>query len=167
MSNTLIIGTLALIVSGFVTACSGTARVGTETVDSRYTSGGGEWSRGGGITVVARVFEKGGATVVCGAWTSDRQSALTTDLNDDVIAAASVFVGTTRLVQNLGFMARTAYSDNISGFQANCVASTTPWREEFAATAPRIRFPRMEFLIDDESDTSVRFRETARPAIIR
>jgi len=167
MSKTLIIGTLALILAGVMSACSGQARVGTETIDSRYATGGGEWSRGGGITAVARVFEKGGATVVCGAWATDRQSALTIELNDDVIAAASVFAGDTRLVQNLGFMARTAYSENISGAQANCVASTEPWREDFASTALRIRFPRMEFLVDEESDTSVRFREAARPAIIR
>lgn len=158
---------LTLVALGLAVACSGSAGVGVEAVDARYASGGGEWSSGGGITAVARVFERGGVTVVCGAWTTDRQSALSALLNEDVIAAASVYVGETRVAQNLGFMARTAYSGNIAGAQANCLASPKRWSQAFATTAPRFRFPRMVFMLDEESGTSVRFRETERPAIIR
>ena len=152
---------------GLAVSCTSSIRVGSEAVDARYATGGGEWSSGGGITAVARVFERGGATVVCGAWTTDRQSVLSTQLNEDVIASASVYAGETRVAQNLAFMARTAYSDNIAGAQANCVASPKPWNEAYATVALRFRFPQMEFILDEEGGTSVRFRETLRPTIIR
>lgn len=158
---------LAILVLGLTAACSGLARVGTETVDARYTTGGGEWDSGGGVTVAARVFEREGTTIVCGAWTTDRQSVLTTELNDDVIAVASVYIGETRVMQNLGFMARVANSASVAGAQANCVASAKPWLREFAKESVRLRFPRMVFQLDEEGGTSVRFRETARPSVVR
>jgi len=148
-------------------ACTGSARLGTETVDLRYATGGGEWNSGGGITAVVRVFESDGATIVCGAWTSDNRSIETSDLNEDVIGAASVFAGKTRLVQNLSFMAAAAYSENIAGTQARCIDSMKPWREEFSAAPPRLSFPRMVFFLDEEGGGSVRFREVVRAALIR
>jgi hypothetical protein len=78
-------------------------------------TGGGEWNTGGGVTVVARVFERNGATVVCGAWTTDRQSVLTINLNYNVMETGSVYLGRTRVVQNLGFMARAPYAGRLFG----------------------------------------------------
>jgi hypothetical protein len=153
---------VAIVVLGLAVACTAAAPVGTETVDARYVAGGGTWNTGGGITAAVRAFEQDAATIICGAWTTDRQSALSTQLNENVISAASVYIGDTRVVQNLAFMARTAHSGDLAGAQANCIVSPTPWRETFANTAPRIRFPRMEFKLDDESLISVRFRETLR-----
>lgn len=162
MARVLIIAAL-----GLVAACSGFARVGADFIDQRYATGGGEWSGGGGITAVVRVFERGGVTVVCGAWTTDRQSVLTMNLNSDVIQAGSVYVGKTRVAQNLGFMAEFAYSENIAGAQANCVASTAPWQAAFAAATPHFRFPQMVFLIDSNGGNREAFRQTERPGIIR
>jgi hypothetical protein len=162
VSRVLIIAAL-----GLMAACTRFAYVDIDTIGPGYTTGGGEWGGGGGITAVVRVYERGGVTVVCGAWTTDRQSVLTVELNEQVVAAASVYIGKTRVAQNLGFMARLAYSDNIAGAQADCVASTVPWQAAFTAAAPHFRFPQMVFQTDSTSGNREIFRQTERPGIIR
>ncbi len=162
----------ALALGLLVAACTPYVSVGTDTVAPGYVTGGGEWNSGGGITVVARAFERGGATVVCGVWTTDRQSVLTIHLNEDVMEAASVFIGNKRVVHGLRFMARVPYSGNISGAQANCVASSVPWRAEFAEKGPRLRFPRIAYPPDGGDEEtggggdSLTFRQTPRPSIV-
>ena len=154
-------------------ACTRFTDVGTDTIGPGYATGGGEWNSGGGITAVARAFERDGATVVCGAWATDWQSGLSANLNYGVMETGSVYIGRTRIVQNLVFMARVPYSDNISGAQANCVASSVPWRAEFAENGPHLRFPRVAYPPDGEPETGggggspLIFRETARSEIIR
>ncbi len=155
-----------------VVACTRYADVGTDTVGPGYATGGGEWNSGGGITAVARAFERGGATVVCGAWATDRQSVLSANRNHDVMETGSVYISRIRIVQNLGFMARVPYSDNISGEQANCVASSVPWSVEFAGKGPRLRFPRVAYPAGGGDEVhggggdSLIFRQTERPEII-
>ena len=171
MFRALICGAL---LSGLVAGgCTRHTSVGTDTVGPGYVTGGGEWNSGGGITAVVRAFERGGATVVCGAWATDRQSVLSINRNEDAMEIGSVYAGNTRLVMNLAFMARVPYADNISGTQANCVASPVPWRAEFAAQEPRLRFPRLAFPADGGDEVNAGgggaliFRETARPDIVR
>lgn len=107
----------ALVLGLVAGGCTRHAGVGTDTVGPGYVTGGGEWNSGGGVTAVVRIFERGGVTVVCGAWTTDRQSVLSINQNDDAIEAGSVYAGKTRLAMNLAFMARVPYADNISGAQ--------------------------------------------------
>ena len=153
-------------------ACTGYPIVGSESVVSEYVTGGGAWNTGGGISAVVRAFPRDGATVVCGAWATDRQSTLTVELNGEVMQTASVHLGGERLVQGLGFMRRVTYADNISGAQANCVVSKVPWQESFANTEPVFRFPRMVFPDDGDfgwgmigSRNDRVFRQTERPDI--
>ncbi len=171
MCRALISGALVLgLVAG---GCTRQPSVGTDTVGPGYVTGGGKWNSGGGVTVVVRIFERGGVTVVCGAWTTDQQSVLSINRNTDVIETGSIYAGNTRLVMNLGFMARVPYADNITGAQAECVASTVPWRPIFAEKGPRVRFPRMAFPGgggDEESGgggSPLIFRQTVRPDIVR
>ena len=155
---------VALALAGCTTATP----VGTDPIDSRYSVGGGEWNSGGGITIVARAFERNGVAVICGAWTMDRQSGMTSELNNDVLAAGSVFLDGDRAVQNLSFMRRVPYSDNIAGEQANCVATGLSWKADYTASPARVRLPRMVFEgLDREMGEFVKFRETRRAAIIR
>ncbi len=154
-------------------ACGRYEAAGFDTVGPGYAVGGGGWNTGGGITAVARVLEREGRAVVCGAWTTDRQSVLSVPLNRDVMQAASVYAGGTRLVQNLEFMTHVPEAESLAGDEARCVTSSKPWRPAFAETEPRLRFPRMAFPEgggDDEmggsGDTTV-FRETARPDLTR
>lgn len=155
---------VALALAGCTTATP----VGTDPIDSRYSVGGGEWNSGGGITIVARAFERNGVAVICGAWTMDRQSGMTSELNNDVLAAGSVFLDGDRAVQNLSFMRRVPYSDNIAGEQANCVATGLSWKADYTTSPARVRLPRMVFEgLDAEMGEFVKFRETRRTAIIR
>ncbi len=147
--------------------CATVPSVGTDPIDSRYSVGGGEWSSGGGITIVARAFERNGVTVICGAWTTDRQSALSTLWNDAVLEAGSIFLDGDRAVTNLSFMRLVRYSDNIAGEQANCVASGRPWKADYAAAPARVRIPRMAFGRGGRRANRVVFRETQRAEIIR
>ncbi len=147
--------------------CATAASVGTDTIDPRYSVGGGQWDSGGGITIAARAFERNGVTVICGAWTMDRQSALSTLWNDDVLEAGSVFLDGDRAVTNLSFMRLVRYSDNIAGEQANCVAAGLPWKADYDAAPARVRIPRMAFPLDADTGNSVVFRETQRAEIIR
>ncbi len=147
--------------------CATAASVGTDMIDLRYSVGGGEWDSGGGITIAARAFERNGVTVICGAWTMDRQSVMTSELNDEVLGAGSVFLDGDRAVQNLSFMRLVRYSDNIAGEQANCVAAGLPWKADYAAAPARVRMPRMAFVLGRKPANRVVFRETQRAKIIR
>ncbi len=147
--------------------CANVTSVGTDPIDPRYSVGGGEWNSGGGITIVARAFERNGVTVICGAWTMDRQSGLTRDYNDDVLEAGSVFLDGDRAVQNLSFMRLVPYSDNIAGEQANCLAAGLPWKVNYAVVPARVRMPRMSFTMGDLPENFLVFRETQRVGIIR
>ena len=154
--------------AGLVLAgCATVTSVGTDPIDLRYSVGGGEWDSGGGITIVARAFERNGDAVVCGAWTMDRQSVVSSELNGDVLEAGSVFLDGDRAVQNLSFMRLVPYSDNIADEQANCVATGRPWKADYATTSARVRMPRMVFPLDAITGDFVVFRETRRAEIIR
>ena len=119
--------------------------VGTDRIGTGYTTGGGAWDSGGGITVVARAVERDGVTAVCGAWMTDRQSALSVNFNEDVLQAGSAFAGEQRLVNGLAFMRRTDFRDDLSGQTANCVATSLPWQASFGAEPLDLRFPRVSF----------------------
>lgn len=166
MRIVLLITTLALAAAG----CARHAEVGTATVGPDYVAGGGEWNTGGGITTAVRVFEQDGATMVCGAWATDRQSVMSAGKNDGVIEAASVYAGGKRLVHNLSFMPRASGAGNLAGAQANCVRSSVPWRAEFAQGEPRVRIPRIVHAeVADEGGgggSMLIFRETRRPDIV-
>ncbi len=159
---------LVLCAAGLaLVGCATVTSVGTDPIDSRYSVGGGEWSSGGGITIAARAFERNGVTVICGAWTMDRQSVMTSELNDAVLEAGSVFLDGDRAVQNLSFMRLVRYSDNIAGEQANCVAVGLPWKADYDAAPARVRIPRMAFAQGDLPENFLVFRETPRAEIIR
>ncbi len=159
---------LAACAAGVVlVGCATATSVGTDPIDPRYSLGGGQWDSGGGITIVARAFERNGVTVVCGAWTMDRQSVVSSDFNGNVMEAGSVFLDGDRAVQNLSFMRQLPYSDNIAGKQANCVASSLAWKADYATAPARIRMPRMTFVLGRKSANRVLFRETQRAEIIR
>jgi hypothetical protein len=163
----------ALVLGLVAGGCAPHVSVGADPVGPGYVSGGGEWNSGGGVTVVVRIFERGGTTVVCGAWATDQQSVLSINRNTDAIQVGSIYAGNTRLVQNLSFMAHVPYSINITGAQAECVASTVPWRAEFAETGPRVRFPRLAFpggggdMDSGGGGSPLVFRQTPRPDIVR
>ncbi len=97
----------------------------------------------------------------------DRQSVMTSELNDAVLEAGSVFLDGDRAVQNLSFMRPVPYSDNIAGEQANCVAAGLPWKADYDAAPARVRIPRMAFTLDLRPVNRVVFRETQRAEIIR
>lgn len=149
-----------------LSACTQYAVVGPDRLGPGYVTGGGEWNSGGGITVAVRALERNGVTVICGAWTTDRQSALSSYLNENVIEAGSVTLGGKRAVLNLGFMPRVAYGADITGAPARCVASPLPWQAAFDAAAPVVRLPRMRFVIDADSGDTVSFRPGPRAAIL-
>jgi hypothetical protein len=149
--------------------CATHVDAGFDQVGPGYSTWGGNWNTGGGISAVVRVFERNGGTVVCGAWATDPQSVLSTTLNEDVMEAASAFMGRARLVQGLGFMQRVPYADDITGAQARCVLSKVPWQAEFANVVPILRFPRYAILEDVGEfgfPRYVIFRQTDRVPIV-
>lgn len=149
--------------------CTTPVDAGFDRVGPGYSTWGGQWNTGGGISAVVRVLERNGETVVCGAWATDRQSVLSQNLNEDVMQAASAFMGRTRLVQGLGFMQRVPYSDDITGAQARCVLSRVSWQAEFGSVVPILRFPRYAIL-DDVGEFGfanyVVFRQTDRVPVV-
>jgi len=157
---------LVLVLALGAVACTRFADVGADRVGTGYVTGGGEWSSGGGITIAARAFERNGETVICGAWATDPQSALTANLNDDVLAAGSVYLGRTRAAHDLGFMARVGYRPDLTGARANCIAAGLPWRPEYAETGPLVRLPDMSFPVSRLPKHLVTFRQAARPEAV-
>jgi len=147
-------------------ACTQHAEVDSDRLGPGYVTGGGEWSSGGGITVAVRALERDGVTVICGAWTTDQQSALSANLNESVMDAGSIDLGGKQVVQNLGFMPRHPYGRDLTGASSRCVASKLSWQPEFAAAEPVIRLPRISFSLSRLKRKSVTFRPSARPAIL-
>lgn len=172
---------VVLILLFFVAGCAaGPDPAGTDVIAPGYSTGGGEWNSGGGITAVARIFGRDGRTIVCGAWMADQQSALSVRYNEDVVAAASLFAGDTRIIRNFGFMRRLPYADNLTGQLANCVFPGLPWTEQLSDAPVRMRFPRQSFGggfgggfgvgfggVGLGSGGRVTFRETPRPDPVR
>ena len=165
-----------LLLAAVTAACAVAfpASTGTDTVGPGYVTGGGTWNTGGGISAVARVYGRDGATVVCGAWATDRQSGQSYLLNEQVMQAASAFLAGERLVHGLSFMARVPWAENIAGAQANCVASPVAWQPGFSEAEPVLRFPRMAFPEDGEPEegafggrNNTIFRQTPRAEIVR
>jgi len=158
-------------------------QTGSDMIGPGYAVGGGEWSSGGGITAVARVFGEDGQTIVCGAWMTDKQSALSAYYNEDVMQGAAVFAGDTRVIRNLIFMPRVPYQENLTGTPAGCTVSDVPWSPALAQVPTRLRFPRMTFsggsgigigvgigiggIGGGFSGDTVSFRETPRPNPLR
>ncbi|MDH3668173.1 MAG: hypothetical protein OEN23_14690 [Paracoccaceae bacterium] len=137
---------LLLLAVALLAGCApGLEPAGTDTIAPGYAVGGGEWDSGGGITAVARIFERDGQTIVCGAWMTDRQSALSTLYNEDIIAAGSIFAGRVPIAHNLWFMRRLPYSENLSGQPANCAYAGLRWTAALSTAPVRIRFPRLSF----------------------
>ncbi|MEM7743484.1 MAG: hypothetical protein AAF409_07215 [Pseudomonadota bacterium] len=146
--------------------------VGGDLIGPQYAVGGGEWSSGGGITAVAHVVDRAGRAAVCGAWMTDRQSALSSQYNEDVMQAAAVFADGTRLVSNLSFMRRLQWRQDLTGQSANCVETGFPYSADLAAQPLALRFPRLSFGdrrgvgtagIGLFSGDGVSFREGPRP----
>lgn len=160
---------LALGLSAFaIAACATAVPVGGESVDSRYVTGGGTWDTGGGITVAVRAFERDGVTVVCGVWTTDRQSTQSIELNRWVVETGAVEIAGDRVLQNLIVFNRIPYSGDITGEPANCVTASKPWKAAYADADPVIRFPRLAFATDDIAPSNtVIFRPGGRDRIIR
>ncbi len=162
MIRILSLAALCLTLAG----CERHALVGPDTVGPGYVTGGGTWDSGGGITVAARALERNGATVLCGAWATDRQSVLSVMLNEQVIAAGRLALGGRPAVRDLGFMPRIRDIGRLAGAPAMCVASPLPWRPEYAA-GPEIRLPTMNFAFGSDRPQVVRFRPGPRPLLAR
>jgi hypothetical protein len=103
--------------------------------------------------------------VICGAWTTDQQSALSIYLNDDVMEAGAVSLGGRMAVRNLGFMQRHQWRPDLTGASANCVASKLAWNPGFVATPPEVRLPRMTFVVNQDNIDTVTFRPGPRPSL--
>ncbi|MBK0399920.1 hypothetical protein H0I76_12030 [Limibaculum sp. M0105] len=116
-----------------------------EVITRDFAVGGGEWSSGGGITAVGKVVDRQGEVVACGAWTTDRQSALSILRNEDVIRAGALFVGGRRVVGNLGFMLRYEESARLLGRPASCVRTGLRWDPGYGTAETAFRFPRLTF----------------------
>ena len=165
---------VAVLVLGLAAACATYAPASFDTVGPAYVTGGGIWNTGGGISAVVRVKQQDGATLVCGAWATDRQSTLSIEYNEQVMQAASVFIAGRRLAHGLGFMQRVRGADNISGAEARCVVSGLPWQPDFATAEPELRFPLMAWRENGDrgpfgfaSGYRVVFRQTPRADIAR
>lgn len=156
---------LPLVLAG----CAAGTPIESTSIDAQYQTGGGVWNSGGGITFAFTVFERNGGAAVCGAWTMDRQSVVTSELNRPVVEVASVVIGGDRLIQNLWFMRQVPYSDNITGQQANCVLSDRPWKAAYDGLSPEVRIPRLTIVqdFDPGSVSKVTFRQSHRPDIVR
>lgn len=156
---------ISLAIALALGACAQHASVDADSVGPGYVTAGGDWNSGGGISVAVRAKEHNGITVICGAWTTDRQSALSIYLNDDVMEAGAVSLGGRTAVRNLGFMQRHRWSTDLTGASANCVASGLAWQAGIADAAPQVHLPRMTFVINQDNVDTVTFRPGPRPSL--
>lgn len=164
-------GPLTVAALSLMTACAALQYqpAGYDTITQAYSVDGGQWDTGNGITTVTRIFERDGATIVCGAWVADFGLGPSYGHNDEVMEAASVYAGGTRLVQDLGFMPELAKSRDVTGEQARCVRSAVPWQADFAQTGPDVTFAPIQVGDQPEEDGGgdmIRFRDAQRASIL-
>ncbi len=129
-----------------------------DTVSTDYTVAQGAWNSGGTLTLYSRVREEAGRVAVCGAWSMGWEASGTIFLNESVVDAAHLSIAGERIVTGLGFMTRLPKDGGIGGTAA-CKVTGAPWRPEYAAAEPEVRFPRMVFIDDDISGEKHVFRQ--------
>lgn len=149
-------------------ACTAGLRgpAGTEPVSAAYSVGGGSFNSGGALITMVRVREQGGQTVLCGARTHTRLSAIAIGLAHPVAGAGIVRLAGRNLVQGLEIFPEHALRDDMTGVTARCYATGLAWQPGFADLAPEIHHVRMQW--DEEEDGVLDvFRETTVPDVIR
>ena len=113
--------------------CTALAPIQGEAIDGRYAVGGGAFRSGPVVYIVARVRPQDSVTTVCGAWTQDGYSALSSFAVGDVLEGARVVSGGVTVLDGLGAFRRLAFRQNLTGATASCYVTAVPWSERIAA----------------------------------
>jgi hypothetical protein len=158
---------LACLAAALLAGCAAApAPLATEAVTSDYAAGGGHFDDGATIIFLTRVFEQSGRVGFCGARTKHSMTARTALYDRQVAGAAALEIAGDRIARGLGALAEARYRDDMTGATARCFLTDRPWRPEYAAAAPEIRIPRLQFAEGDDSlfgigwGDAVTFRQT-------
>ena len=124
-----------------------------------YDASHGIWTDGGLVTVHARVIEHNGNAGYCGYWTGEGLTGVSEIYSREVLSAAVIYAGGTRLHQGLAGLPR---SDGPAG--SACYVTASTWDPALAGARATVRFPTMEFERDNDEATYVlRFRQVGTP----
>ncbi|MEM1276028.1 MAG: hypothetical protein AAGH74_05850 [Pseudomonadota bacterium] len=148
-------------------ACTNHISTAGSELDQSYVTVGGHWNDGAIVTVMARAVERDGRLAVCGAWTVKRQSVLTDNLHDRIVAAGVVYVDGNRVVDNLSFMQEVSFANDLRGKATNCIVTDRAWSE--ASQSLNIRLPRQSFGsggFGEDGEPVLRFREGPVPSLL-
>ncbi len=126
-----------------LSACSGVKTTSVTRLGPAPALSGGTYSSGGGITLATEFRDIRGQTALCGVWSqSTSQSIYTEGAAPDVLASGAAYLGKTRALTGLSFLAEVPPTTSYGGASARCALTGIPWQPSHAKRPPRIRLPR-------------------------
>ena len=112
---------------------------------------GGSYDSGGGMTVAVDLREAQGRTLVCGVWAqSERQSVLTSRVEQRLLGTGAIYLDGKALVRGLNFMPEVRPMADYSGQEAVCMTTSRPWRAGDETRRLVVRIPRQTVYVDGD-----------------
>jgi hypothetical protein len=137
---------LALLVAACVSA---PVRTGTATVDDRFARGGATWNTGALIDFAVAARETpAGELSISGVWTVRSETASTIQFTPSAVATGVVQMGGRNVLRRPDRFPRLPDGATLEGATAACLGTGIPWRPDFAADFPRLRFVRQAYDCD-------------------
>ncbi|MEM1162068.1 MAG: hypothetical protein AAGJ28_14130 [Pseudomonadota bacterium] len=128
---------LAMIVS--LSACASSVKeVYDARIDQTFAVGGGEYTSGPKIFVLAGLRQEGDNTVVCGAWAQDAKNANITGSELEVLEGTRVRHSGVTIMSGVEKFPRRKLRANMRNTLANCFLTDTVWQDSFANTPPSV-----------------------------
>ena len=160
-----------LSIIALLVALSGARVVQAQTIDERYTVGGGVWDDGSTVYVLVRAFPQNGQVSLCGAWTVHGETANTTFFNDRVLDAGRVELAGDTMLRGLLTFRRAVFASDMSGVKATCISTGQSWKSSYEGVAPVVELPRQLAVLSGQvrapSRNDLVFRQVPVPRIVR
>ena len=148
-----------------LSACAGSIKtnMASESVDSRYLSGGGRLQWGDEIIALARVFEHRGKLAVCGVWTVRGETTMASATRHLFAQAGVIQMDGRNVVTGFAFMPYARYRKDMTGTETNCVVTDTDWQPHFDHDEARVVLSQQDYGAGEMEDTKQRFRRRPVP----
>ncbi len=145
-----------------VAALSGCIGLGSKipasTVDKDYAVGDGNLQYGDTIIAAIDAFESSGKLAFCGVWTVRDSTGMGEGMHEYFVDTGIVRLDGRNRHYNLGIARRVEYQPNLSGESANCIRTTTDWRNSFDTARVEVVFPPQSVGAGEMEDTKYHFR---------
>lgn len=151
----------AVVLSALLSGCAWFYDpMNTQTLTPDYAVGGGSLQWGDQIIVAAKVSEQDGRVAICGLWTVANESTISIGVHEYFVGSGIIRVNGSTVAQNLDFLPRKGFSENMLGQATGCALTGQSWQSAYDGAKTEIIFPRQDLGAGEMEDTKYRFRQT-------